>query len=191
MQPKAMSGSGAERLGSGILKGLGPILTQSKDRPQHWLWIPCIGTYSSTYKWRELDSHHCFPISSWRGTLNTGRAQQFFLTSVGQVCSVCSLAIPKGRGGHGLHHYLAISGMFAAVQQALVVSGSHTAYLQLVLDLLRTLWVPRLGLQKPMLPGYARYMIGFLFLARAPTSLEFPNGNKPPPPIITSGRPSW
>lgn len=70
--------------------------------------------------------------------------------------------------------------MFAVVQQTLRISGSHRAYLQLVPALLRALWVTMLRLQKPVLLGYERCMIGFWFLllARAPKSLEFPDGNR-------------
>lgn len=70
--------------------------------------------------------------------------------------------------------------MIAAVQQALTISGSHRAYLQLAPALLRALWVTMLRLQKPVLLGCMRCMTGswFLLLTRAPKSLEFLNGNR-------------
>ena len=58
-----------------------------------------------------------------------------------------------------------------------MISVSHTAYLQPVLDLPRALWVAVIRLQKPVLLGYRRYTAGLLFLTGAPISLEFPTGN--------------
>lgn len=61
------------------------------------------------------------------------------LTAVSQFCFVCSGPFPKaGDSMVYTTNYLAISGMFEAVQQALMISGSHRAYLQ-VPDLQRAL----------------------------------------------------
>lgn len=125
--PKAMSGSEAEPLGplercSCHLQGLEPVLTQSEDRPQHRLWIPCMQMYSSTYKWRGPDRPHYFHVA--RENIHPGRAQQLFLMGwsphSNEPVSTClqSLATPKGRGC-GLHHSLAFYGMCEAVHQML------------------------------------------------------------------------